>query len=570
MQKSLPDLLYLSNIYWHILKKSILILIAFLTCIFNLSAQTTLESDTLVPKNSKINPEKFIGQNETSFFFLNSSTVHKGVDFTISKYDLRSRKQLFSKYITLEDESKSEVLDAFLCDDKILIFRKLHEKDHLEDYSILLQIMDTTGVVQPKLKEVVKHTASPSNPPNAVQGGFVNTIDFSFYASEDKKKILLVSQEYKNEFTRSGSTVTPTKLFLTVFDAERLIIRSTREVPFDNEKSEPIADKYIIDNNENIFFQYHYISKENTLKRSIGMIGKTSSSTVSKDIKLDLNSHEIQDMSFMIHNGKIYCCAVYRLRTKDYNTANNSKNGYGLLYQTIDLETFTTENVDTAQFTKELISKISGVDGYMRPNCEVVSLRIINDEVYTICQFSSLFRYGNATTVNSGFGSFIVSKYDTKKIKWMRGIPNSLITQTCTRSLCVILPDKNHFRFLYLEHPKIAEKYATSTEYTVLDCETVNYGGSNVICMRIDKSGNLNKEILHRNKKTYLIFVPQSSRLYKPLNFQHYKGITLISSNENNFIPQSYNFVIPLSHNEVLLYFRPGNRDKDAFYKISY
>jgi hypothetical protein len=554
------------------LKNYFLLLIAVFNIVQYSNGQIRINSNSLIPKEYKINPEKVVGQNNSSFFFLNSSTIGKGISFTIDKYDINSRQKLFSKSIAVENESKLPVLDAFLCNNNLLIFRRFYDPDS-PNYTIVLQIMDTAGVVQENLKEIVTNTVLPSE--SLANSSLANSMEYYFFTSDDKKKILIVSEEHQTEYIYEDNIVklnnSIKKVNLTIFDTEKLIIRSTRELPLNYERSKLIPEKYQIDDNENIFFLYSYFNNENKIKKAVGVMHSTGSSIIGSDIQIDLFKNKIKDLDFVIHKGKIHCSGIYQKQTIDSKQKNSDYNRYGIFYQTIDIKTFKTENIDSTKFTSEVISKLQDTDtNYIMTNCKIGALKIINDELYTICQFHNLHHIFASFEIRSllSSGSFIVSKYNLKKIDWMRAIPSKLSYVACTKFAYLILPDEHHFRLLYLEHPCIGEKFNTSTAYTMSDCKVVKYTGSNLVSMKISSSGDLTKEIIHRNKKMLVLFSPLNSHVYK-IFYSQIKGSARIPSRADLFIPQSYNFIIPLSTHESLLYFINENKKSHAFIKYT-
>lgn len=552
------------------MKKLFLILTTFISLLDNITAQTTLEEGPPVECGSNV-PQKILGKNEKYFFVLRTNLKSSDKKYHIEKYAIADMSFVSAIDISLENniEAKSSVIktfggndlielkDVFYLNGKFLVFRT--STDHKKgSITLFLQTISEDGNINKDLSELYKIKITPlPNMSINYDALDCNYAEFSFSLSSDNKKLLVIDQEIRNNHGTESIEKISTKLL----DAETMTFKMEKEIPNQYKETKIRPWDYKVDGSENIYFIYNYFNSDKKLQTAIGLVAPNSSSIIGMDINVDRTKYKIEDVDYLINDNSIYCNGIYKNKTdKKEKGSNNQIELFSVFSQKFNTNSYKTEQSDSKPLSEDIIHKLKisvhqGFDinhGYQ--NFKLDHINIINNEVYSIAQ------------LYIPYSALLVFKTNILgKIEWMTSINNSfgpysrkavsayLDLNSCYYHVCT---SNDKLSIIFNENPKNLKKIKNKNVYDLELAEYKIYSrikGTNVIFANIDKSGVVERDVIFKNEKYCLLFLPKVMW--------------------HNFMPFSMtnNLILPLTDNQILVYlkddkgkslFRNGKNDK--------
>jgi len=469
--------------------KKILTVFALLPGILGTYAQTLKEGNVIVRDNKDIHLDNLIGANSTGFYCWTIRTRGKGTDYYLEKFDLNG-KRIFARE---KEPTRSKINDK-----SIFLFTSNFDEP-AEKKSFYYEEVGPNGDISEK------RVLAEMNCPEREK----NNRGFSSIFSPDGSKMMLVA--YATE--RSGG---PENTDLILYDAAMKVIWK-QKLPVTYNGHTIRTDGYRIDNEGNMLLQISFVKQEGEEKAPRGTMAVVKANTkefipVSFDVSVDVDSYTIK----VTNDGKAILAGVFKdPQEKDRKKRKTAPpRQAGIFCVGIDMKTGATNKSTASYFSESALQKLTYKTGAGGTNpgekyLSVSQVVEMNGSVYVVVE------HAYAITVSSSNGGSHTTNYQMElivsklkpdgNVEWTKVLPKSTQTrnsssdETASTKYNFVISN-NKMNFIYLDHPKNAEKYTIDNYEPGELGDVKGVRGPNVICVTLDASGNAERTIIHKNE----------------------------------------------------------------------
>lgn len=537
-------------------------------------AQATMTNGPELENDRDNKMNRMLGGDENSFFSYRIRSKGKGTSFFIEKYDKKTLKPLFSKEVSLGEESNTKIEDVEFAQGNVFIFRRQYDKK-ADKMTLFFQTVSSSGVVNNQLKEIT-----------TISSDHYEFVDFDIFPNPSQSKFVIKSSHkankedsYKTDFIlmdavsmkKVWTKTVEQKLFSGGGVSAGSIVMNVMFGGGIKSESEGVGFLGLcIDDKDNIYWGFNGLAKNATEKEKRYRLNLfTLNASDQKEKQLELlfdDDYLVSDIEFSKSNedeivmggfikdvierkGRdLVKCGVFSFKI---NVVNNSVAAKSFKFFDDNLLTALESNARRSRYFKYKLD-------YILP---------VGDAVYYVGeqykeQWVSNNNSGGMASIGQSSGNWvyeymdvIVAKLNAKgEFEWIKNSPlrNEMQLGSIAhvfKQYIAIATSKNLY-ILNDDHPKNIERYQKA-DFEPKDLKSVRgIHGSNFVCNTMSLiDGNVtSRKVLMENEDYCFAPIQERNPQFMP--------------------PSDCEIFVPSKNNEIYIY--TEDRGKDRFAKIKF